>query len=139
MLDLYQILDTTESRFNFMKGLIRIAKADGTIAKEEITTFNNLGKSMGLDEFTMNELNKLIKSNESFTITFEKKEQKLAFLIEALQLCYIDGHYTDDERTELDNIAHELNISNDALIEIEKWVIDGIEWSKKVNHLFTLE
>ena len=139
MLDLYSILETTESRFNFMKGLIRIAKADGIIATEDIETFNNLGKSMGLNELTMNELHSIISSDDPCKITFEKKEHKLAFLIEALQLCYIDGHYTDNERTEMNNIAKELNISNTALDEIEKWVIEGMEWSKKVNSLFTLE
>lgn len=138
MLNLFSILDTKESKYEFMKGLIRVAKADGVIAEEEMVFFNNLGNSMGVDEISMNELHSIISSNEVCTLEFEK-EYKLAFLIEVLQLCYIDGNYSEKEKMEIFKIAKELNISLDTMQQIEKWVIEGMEWSNKVNYLFTLE
>lgn len=139
MLNLFAILDTKESRFDFMKGLIRIAKADGIISQEELVFFDNLGNSMEIDENSMTELHSIISSNEICSVEFEKKEHKLVFLIEALQLCYIDDDYSENEKNEIVKIANELNISLDTIKEIEKWVVEGMEWSNRVNYLFTLE
>lgn len=139
MLNLFSILDTKESRFVFMKGLIRIAKADGIIAQEELVFFDNLGRTMCIDEYLMNELHDIINSDKICSVEFEKREHKLAFLIESLQLCYIDGECSENEKKEISKIATELGVSFNTVNEIEKWVIEGMEWSNKVNYLFTLE
>ena len=139
MIDLFSILDTIEARYEFLKGLIRVANADGIIDESEIILFNNLSNAMNIDENSHNSLQSLINSNENIPINFTKHEHKMVFFIEAIQLFYIDCKVTELERHEITKIAKELDISLSAINEIEAWVIEGINWSNKVNNLFTLK
>ena len=43
-----QLFQTTEAKMNFVKGLIRISKADGEISPEEQTFFIDAARGLGI-------------------------------------------------------------------------------------------
>ena len=45
-----QLFQTTEAKMNFVKGLIRISKADGEISPEEQTFFIDAARGLGIPE-----------------------------------------------------------------------------------------
>lgn len=84
--------------------------------------------AMGLGEEEQKLINEMKDSRE-----------KMFFLIQAVQLCWIDNKYVDSEQKEMRTIANELGISMGALEKVEKWVSEGIEWNTKGNKLLELE
>ena len=137
-MNLYSILETTESRFNFMKGLIRVAKADEVIEESEFTFFNELATSMQLDSDNISQLNALWSSNEPIYVSFDKPEEKILFFTQAIQLCWIDDSYNGKEKNQIIELAKELGVSSTANLEIEKWVEEGINWNKRFSELLQL-
>ena len=134
-MDYQDILKTTEARDNFMKGLIRLAKAVGNISQEESQYFIGAANSMGLSEQQIEEIKGYINSQKELPISFQSMAEKVLFFREAIQLCAIDIMYTREEKEEIRKIAEELNVSIDLIKEIEKWVEQGMAWKRQGDEL----
>lgn len=137
-MDINEILTTTEAKHSFIAGLIRLAKVDGIIDEEEFTFFQQAAYGIGLDSNVVQELSALKDSDAKIEINFKTNKEKLFFLIQAVQLCLIDGNYSDIEKKELRNICTEVGISHGSLCEIENWAYEGIAWNKRGEELLNL-
>lgn len=139
MMDVNAVLTTKGGRINFLKGLIRLAKCDGDLPEEELAFYQKAADAMGLGEEEQKLINEMKDSREKINVHFETSREKMFFLIQAVQLCWIDNKYVDSEQKEMRTIANELGISLGALEKVEKWVSEGIEWNTKGNELLELE
>lgn len=138
MSQLIDVYDSIDSRMNFMKGCIRLAKADGFMSEQEQQFFTNAANSLNIDGNNLQELLSLMGDNDaSINICFENKKQSLFFFNQAIQLCYVDGHYSDMERTEIRKMAGQLGVANEDIDKIEEWVLQGMAWVKAGEELLT--
>lgn len=133
-----QILNSMESKENFLKGLIRLAMLDGTVSDEEKNYFLLSAKGFGLSDESILELNKYFTGTEKINISFETKPEKLFFIREGIQICAVDGRYDEKEREEIRILSNELNISNEEVTKLENWVTEGLEWQERGNKLIYL-
>ena len=137
--ELYQ---TQEDKIMFMHGLISLAKADGIVDETEIEVFKQASYNMGIEPDAVEQLYvELTTDNVELDykeMSFDSKKKSLFFLREAIQLCYIDSEYSEEEQLEIRNIANELDISFDAIDKIEAWVLRGFEWQKEGELLLDL-
>lgn len=137
-MDMYAILHTKDSKINFLKGLIRIAKCDSVIDDNEQRFYNQAAYTMGLGQEDTQLLEECRNMEGKIDIFFESSKEKMFFLTQAVQLCWIDGGYTDSEKVEIHCLAEEMGISQSALEAVEDWAYEGIVWNKKGDELLLL-
>lgn len=139
-MDINNVLETNESRVNFMKGLIALAKIDGVVDENEQGFFVGAMNSLSIGENDIIKLSdQLVSSNIDKEILFNNKKQSLFFLKEAIQLCYCDSNYSEKERDLMKEFAEKLNVSEKTLKSIEEWALEGYMWSKKGEMLLEME
>lgn len=126
-----QLLQTTEAKMNFVKGLIHISKADGVISPEEQTFFIDAARGLGIPEDDIAVLPAVMTQTEEIPLTFASRQEALCFLREALQLCMVDNDYSESEQKEIMKLAKEFGVEPERVYALEKWVQDGIEWKKQ--------
>lgn len=138
-MDMNQILTTNDAKVNFLKGLIRLAKADGIMDDNEVVFYQQAVNAMGLDAQDCDKINALWEKNScEIDISFQTNREKMFFFVQAIQLCWIDGSYTQKEKEEIYKIASELQISVTAIEKVEIWVNEGMEWNKRGDSLLEL-
>ena len=138
-MDINAILQSNNSKVNFLKGLIRVAKCDNVIDEKEFMFYEQAALAVGLGQEDIANLNNYAKSKEKLKISFDSSREKMFFLIQVIQLCWINGEYSGAEKTEVAQIAEELSISKNAVTEVEKWVEEGIIWNKRGDDLLSLQ
>lgn len=138
-MDINSILLTKESKINFLRGIIRIAKCDGVKDEKELIFYHQAAVALGLDEESIKVLDEDWDNENKAKIFFESTCEKMFFFIQGIQLCWIDGRYDSKERQEIRNLAEELDISCDAIEKVEDWVKEGIEWNNKGEKLLQLK
>lgn len=114
------ILLNDSAKINFIKGLIRVAKADGVVEDEEYVFYMDMAEAFKLDEKAIEELDEYRKSDKKDPVTFETTKEKIYFVVQAINQAWSDNNYTQDEKDELTAIAQEMGISCDVLERIEK-------------------
>lgn len=137
-MDVNAILTTNGGKLNFLKGLIRLAKCDGVVDNNELLFFQQAASAVGLGEDAKLELNGCWETNAPISVEFDNTQQRNFFFIQAIQLCWIDGSYTDNEKKEIRQIAQETNTGLETIKKIENWVHEGILWNKKGDELLEL-
>lgn len=131
MENIQEIFDSQNSKINFIRGMILLAKADGEAVESEINYYMYAAQGIGIDEANLTKIKDAIDHNiDSKEIIFENKKQSLIFIQEALQLSYIDNRYDKNERKIIHAIAKINKISVGAVKQIEDWVLDGMLWKK---------
>ena len=133
-----EVFKTTDSRRNFLTGLIRISKCDGKIDESEKFFFSNSSIALGLNQEDIDLLNSYW-DKENIEVNFNSKKESLCFFQQAIQLCHLDGRYSDKEKNEIQKLSETLNISKDSITKIENWVEEGIKWAKDGDNLLYLE
>lgn len=126
-----EVFISEKARVNFIKGLVRLAKADGNISQEESQYFIAAAHDMGIGKDGVNEINNSIMSDESIAVCFDTHLEKLLFFREGIQLCAVDDSYDDNERTEVRVMAAGMDVSETEIKKIELWVIEGMDWKKR--------
>ena len=124
-------IEKKNDKINYLKGLIRLAKADGIIVDEEVEYFNIAEVGMKLDEDSIAKINECWNSSKKISVEFSTKITAMFFIQEAIQLCEVDGSYDEAEKNEIRNLAEELGISEEKIVAIEKWVQTGIVWRQQ--------
>lgn len=136
MVELKSMYPSVEDRLNFMKGLVRISRADSKITVEEETFFLSAANGLELPGDRILELQVALKdSSVPLPVALSTKKQALFLFKEALQLCHIDGEFTDTERAEVERLGAELSIAPSEIDAIEAWVLEGMDWTKRGNQL----
>lgn len=83
-------------------------------------------------------LEKVKSEGQEITLAFGTDREKMFFLIQAVQLCWVDNNYSEAEQKELRNICQQIDISEEALREVEAWAQEGVEWNKRGEALLEL-
>lgn len=131
-------LATKIAKINFMKGLIRIAKADGSVEENEKIFFEQAAAAIGLEEDTIQEVMMCWSEDGEIEVTFDTSREKMFFFVQAIQLCWIDNEYSNIEREEIRKLSSMWGVSEDAISKVEKWVQEGIEWNTRGDKLLEL-
>lgn len=137
-MDYREVLKTSDAKKNFVKGLIRLAKADGVISQEEQQYFVAAAANIGLSTEEIAEVNDCIVTRDTVQVQFDSDAEKLLLFREGIQLCAIDGHYDENERTEVRLMATELGIPENSILRIEEWVQEGMTWKRRGDDLLTI-
>lgn len=137
-MDIKEILVTKEAKVNFLRGLIRLANANGCVDESEFVFYRQTAVALGLDEREIVDLERLGGVDSKICFNFETDKEKMFFLVQAVQLCWVDNDYSMPEREDMRNICQELNISIEALEAVEKWAYEGIEWNRRGKALLEL-
>lgn len=124
------IFQSSSAKINFLKGLIRLAKADKIIEPEEQMYFRAAGAQLDLNEEELNEVDQYW-TQDSLPVAFKTMPEKILFVREALQLCAIDNRYADEEKQEIRKVCAELGVSNETLEKLEAWVEEGMNWKQR--------
>ncbi|MDC1067745.1 hypothetical protein OAQ99_01150 [Candidatus Kapabacteria bacterium] len=132
-----EVFETLDSKQNFLKGIISLIWADGVIKIEEDEFLKDLSLHLKLTTEQLTQLYSLLKDdNAELALKFENDIQRLVFLKEGIQLCYIDGNYDSREKKMMRDYSKQFNISEEFITNLENWVIDGLAWYKKGLELF---
>jgi len=134
-MDYKDIFNTEEARGNFIKGCICLAKVDGVISPEERQYFMAAACSMGVSDEQMEEIRHCMDSHEDIHVQFNTFVEKVLFFREAIQLCAVDGEYTEPEKTMIKTMANTLSVPDSIIREIEDWVEEGMIWKKHGDNL----
>lgn len=137
-MDIKEILQTKGARVNFLKGLIRLANADGVVDENEFAFYRQAAIALELGEEEILALEKAKSEGREITLEFKTDREKMFFLIQAVQLCWVDNNYSEAERKELRNICWEIAISEESLKAVEVWAQEGVEWNKRGEMLLEL-
>lgn len=132
-------LPSKDAKINFMKGLIRIAKADGKVDDLEWKFYYQASVALGLNENELNEIKGCWESQVKPEVIFSTSREKMFFFIQAIQLCWIDNSYTNSEKEEIQYLEKELGVNSDSIARIEEWVHEGIIWNNKGDLLLELQ
>lgn len=137
-MNIKEILQTKEARISFLKGLIRLAIADGVVDEREFAFYRQAAIALELGEEDILALEKVKSDGNAITLEFETDREKMFFLIQAVQLCWVDNNYSEAEQNELRSICREIAISEEALKAVEAWAQEGVEWNKRGETLLEL-
>lgn len=140
MQDLYKVLNSQTSKMRFLMGLAYLAKADGAIEESEHSFFLETARAMGLKEKDVSILFMFMTGEDTdLDITFPEKKQALFFLREAMQLCYLDGSFSEAEKVRLEEVSVKNGVTQENLNRIESWVREGMEWQRQGHNLLEME
>lgn len=115
-----QLFTTGNAKMNFVKGLIRISKADGEISPKEQTFFIDAARGLGIPENDIAILPAVMTQTEEIPLTFASRQEALCFLREALQLCMVDNDYSECEQKEIMKLAKEFGVESERVYALEK-------------------
>lgn len=117
-----------EEKRIFVESFCCMVCSDKKVAKEEIDFLKNIGKMYEIPESEivniMKSLNKELILEKVSQITERKKALQLV-----KELCYLansDSGLDDDEIDFIIDIAERLNVENEKIKQINKWVLDKL-------------
>ena len=123
-----EILKDELSKKTFVEGLIRLAKADGSICAEEQSYFMSASQGLGLTQESLEEVQGCLVSDAPIPVHFDTKREAVLLIREGIQLCFLDENYDENERSEIRSIAKDLGVSEETVVEIEAWAQEGMDW-----------
>lgn len=138
-MNIREILKTEESKLNFLGGLIRLAKIDGSVSEDEKIFFSQVAVQLEMKEKTISLLESYWSSEDKINVKFETKRESLFFIQQAVQLCAMDGVYNDKEKREIRLLGKELSLLESSIEKIETWVEDGLKWQALGETLIGIE
>jgi tellurite resistance protein len=124
-------LTSQDDKINYLKGLMRIAKADGNVTDEEKKYYKTVAIGLNVPRVIIDELENTWKDEKDIELCFSDERQALFFIQEAIQISMIDGEYSASEQQEIKKIAIEAGITLEAVSEFEAWVNRGLDWRKE--------
>lgn len=132
MNDEYMNFLSTEEKYIFVKIFCRMVKADSRIASEELTFLKSIALKFGIDNAS---LVNIVKTASSIDCIEEaKKISKRTAALELIkELCVLANIDEDLEDGELDiiiDIARAMDIEDEKVLLINRWVLDNIVLAK---------
>lgn len=139
-LTLSDVYSDEDSRLSFLLGCVCLAQADGDIADTEKAFFINAAAGMEISSKCQEEVAEWLENDQDAErVKFDTKREALFFIREALQLCYMDGHFSGEERELLMQMCSRFGVSRASFEYIEDWVKEGINWRQDGERLLDLE
>lgn len=130
LLTIRDVINTQESRINYLRGLIRIAESDNDKSTVENGYIYKIAEIIGASHSEIWQAEKQQENNKLERIKFTNKQEKALFLIQALYMCLLDDDYSDAEREEIIAVGNELEVDLSEIEQIEAWIKQGIEWMR---------
>ena len=124
-------IEKETDKISYLRGLIRIAKADQNVTQEEKDYYEAIARGFGIEQNSIEILKKEWDGTINDDVLFSDKSAALFFIQEAIQIAFIDGIYHESEKQEIRKIANNNAVNIAAVDEFEKWVAEGIAWQKK--------
>lgn len=129
--DYIKSLSSTE-KLVFLKLLCKMIKADATIDNDEINFLKIAAARYGVDNNTMVNIikgaDRIDVSEEAAQIT--NREHALQLIKELCVLANIDDDLHDNELDVIIDAARAMNIEDDKVVLINRWVLDSLILSK---------
>ena len=123
---------STEEKYIFVKIFCRMVKADNRIASEELTFLKSIALKFGIDNASL--VNIVKTANSIDCIEEAKKISKRTAALELIkELCVLANIDEDLEDGELDiiiDIARAMDIEDEKVLLINRWVLDNIVLAK---------
>lgn len=129
------VLRTDQAKVNYLKGLARVALADGSTDLSEAGYFNEIAANIGLAPAAVENVEALWDSYSYVAIHFDTQREKIYFLMQAFFLAWADSDLSDSEIQEIQNMAIELGIDDILFKKIEDWVSEGVKWMNEGSEL----
>lgn len=139
LLAIRDVINTEESRINYLKGLIRIAESDKNKTSVEEGYIYKIAEIIGASYSEIWQAEEQQNNNDPIGINFATKQEKSLFLMQALYMCWLDDEYSDAERKEIIKIGNDFGIDLAEIKTIESWIKQGIEWMSAGAELIGLE
>ena len=116
----------------FLKLFCKMIKADSTVDNDEIDFFKMIAARCGVDNAT---LVGIIKETDSINVSAEAAQitnryHSLQLIKELCVLANIDDDLHDNELDIVIDAAHAMNVEDDKVVLINRWVLDSLILSK---------
>lgn len=138
-MNVMETFQTIDARENFLRGLAILSTVDNEVDDVEIKFFTDAARGMELPPDSIKSIAEILSMTPSestkIPLLFNNKNQCLLFIREAIQLCYANGNYTENERDYVIKVAKMFNVPMSSVCELENWVIEGMSWSRKGDDL----
>ena len=123
---------STEEKYIFVKIFCRMVKADSRIASEELEFLKSMALKFGIDNASLFNLVKTASSidyiDEARKIS--KRTVALELIKELCVLANIDEDLGDNELDIIIDIARAMNVEDEKVLLINRWVLDNIVLAK---------
>jgi len=123
---------SNEERIIFLKAFCAMVRADGVVDAEEINFLKEISQRYGVENSVVVEI---IKNAASMDVVAEarkinNRQHALQLIKELCVLANIDEDLHDNELDVIIDIAHAMNVEDDKIILINRWVLDNFILSK---------
>lgn len=121
-----------EERIIFLKAFCAMVRADGVVDAEEINFLKEISQRYGVENSAVVEI---IKNAANMDVVSEarkinNRQHALQLIKELCVLANIDEDLHDNELDVIIDIAHAMNVEDDKIILINRWVLDNFILSK---------
>ena len=111
----------------FLKLFCKMVRADGNVDPEEINFLKQIATRYGIKN---EEMLDIIRSTANINVTSEaalitKRQNALQLIKELCILANIDNDLHDNELDIIIDAAHAMNIEDDKIVLINRWVLDS--------------
>ena len=89
LLAVRDVINTEDSRVNYLRGLMRIAESDNDKSTVETGNIDKIAEIIGASHSEIWQAEKQQENNKLEGIKFTTKQEKVLFLIQALYMCFI--------------------------------------------------
>lgn len=123
-----------EDRATFVQFMALIARADGTLAPEELQAIDSAMMAWNLSAEEREDVMAVVDDGCEIQVLAERiQNPRTPYLLvqELVTLAHLDDHYDDAEQAAVQAIASAVGVSGERLAAIEKWVRDGIAWRSR--------
>ncbi len=117
-----------EEKRIFVESFCSMVCSDKKVAKEEIDFLKNIGKMYEIPEAEIVNIMKNLNKEQILEKVSRITERKKALQL-VKELCFLansDSGLDDDEIDFIIDIAERLNVENDKIKQINKWVLDKL-------------
>jgi len=118
-----------EEKKSFISLLEYLSLVDGEITAEESKYIYSVAKEIDVDYTPSNSIDE--NTLDAILGSFQSNLSKNVVLIELVNIAFADQNYSEKEREGVLKIAKIMSIPDEKLIEMEKWVQDGLLWKEK--------
>ena len=116
-----------EEKIVFLKIFCKMVRADGAVDPEEINFLKNIAQRYGIDNNVMIDIIRQAHKTDAIQEATKIKDRKhaLQLIKELCVLANIDNDLQDNELDIIIDSARAMNIEDDKVILINRWVLDS--------------
>lgn len=127
-----------DDRVTFLKVLVRLAKADGSVDEGEKAFIVELGKAFGIPQSRVEEI-RLVASDDDIVEEAKKIKNRRVAMELVKEMCMLansDGDLSDRETLLIGRVGKAMGLELEKIEQIGQWVIDRIVWIEEGKIIF---